>query len=181
MKPEIYLKIQFMELLLQNTMLMNILFHLTKNKSWIITMYLSLMCLCCQEQNNINKNLEQAFKEYGYQDKAIIYREKNNQNIANSNKYIFLTAKELLKKLDENFFIISVSENKSTMNIKMYSFKEGKGMFCHFENNILKSTEIENIKIGESKPYYVYYEIIKRKHPKYMNWDLFPIPKDSLK
>lgn len=160
---------------------MNILFQLIKNKKWPITICLSLLCLGCQEKNNINKNLEQAFREYGYQDMAIIYREKNNQNIEDSETYIFLTGKELLKKLDENFFIISVSESKSTMNIKMYSFKEGKSIFCHFENNILKSKEIENIKVGESKPYYIYYEIMKRKYPNYMNWKLFPIPKDSLR
>ena len=37
------------------------------------------------------------------------------------------------------------------------------------------------IKPTPSKPYYIYYEILKRKYPKYMNWELFPIPKDSLK
>lgn len=160
---------------------MNILFHLTKNKKYYEIIFILLLCYSCQEKNNINKNIEKAFVEYGHQDMAIIYREKSNQNIPNSEKFIFLTGPELLKNRNENFFLLGVLENENKMTINIYSFTTGKSLTCYFENDVLKSTEEEDIKIGESKPFYIYYEIMKRKYPKYMNWDLFPIPKDSLK
>ncbi|AIL47806.1 hypothetical protein BD94_4031 [Elizabethkingia anophelis NUHP1] len=37
------------------------------------------------------------------------------------------------------------------------------------------------VKETPSKPFYIYYEIMRRKYPNYMNWKLFPIPQDSLK
>ncbi|WP_297984997.1 hypothetical protein [uncultured Chryseobacterium sp.] len=86
-----------------------------------------------------------------------------------------------MENLDENFFLLGVYYNEDITTVSLYSFKSGKALICQFRENNLINKEIEYIKMGESKPYYIYYEILRRKYPNYMNWKLFKIPKDSLK
>lgn len=160
-------------------MLMNTLSHFKINKYLLI--FFLFIVFSCEKHDYIEENIKQSFKECNYNGKALIYRDKSNMQFRDTKSYFFMDGKEILKKLDENFFLVDVSQNKSNMTVSIFSFKTGKAITCHFNKNTLISKEIEDIKIGESKPYYTYYEILKRKYPDYMNWKLFPIPKDSLK
>lgn len=150
-----------------------------------INKYHLVLCLfiifSCEKHDYIEENIKQSFKEYNYNGKALIYRDKSNMQFKDTKSYFFMNGKDILKKLDEDFFLVDVSQNKSKMTVSIFSFKTGKAIICHFNKSTLTSKEIEDIKMGESKPYYIYYEILKRKYPNYMNWDMFPIPKDSLK
>lgn len=78
--------------------------------------------------------------------------------------------------------MLGVTNNEKLKSVGILSFKTGKGFTCTFDNEgKLLSKEVIQTKLQESKPHYIYNEILKRKYPDYMNWKLFPIPKDSLK
>ncbi|WP_317740545.1 hypothetical protein [Chryseobacterium soli] len=112
----------------------------------------------------------------------IFFRGKGNINIKDTKNFIFLDAKGLLKRNDENFLYLGVTNNEKLKYVGILSFKTGQGFACTFDNEgKLLSKKVVQTKLEESKPYYIYYEILKRKYPDYMNWKLFPIPKDSLK
>lgn len=114
--------------------------------------------------------------------KIIFYREENNKGIKDTKNYIFLDAKGLLDQNDENFLSLYIKDDEQIKTVGFLSFKTGKGLTRVFDNNgKLISKKMVQTKLQESKPYYIYYEIVKRKYPNYMNWKLFPIPKDSLK
>ncbi|MET3537786.1 hypothetical protein [Chryseobacterium limigenitum] len=114
--------------------------------------------------------------------KIIFYRDKNNMDVKNTKNYIFLDAKGLLEKNDENFLSLYVKNNEKFKVVRILSFKTGKGFTCTFDNKgKLLSKDFIQTKLEENKPFYIYYEILKRKYPNYMNWKLFPIPKDSLR
>jgi hypothetical protein len=112
----------------------------------------------------------------------IFFKGKGNINVKDTKNFILLDAKGLLKRNDENFLCLGVTNNEKLKSVGILSFKTGKGFTCIFDNEgKLLSKEVIQTKLQESKPYYIYNEILKRKYPDYMNWKLFPIPKDSLK
>lgn len=159
---------------------MNILFRLIKSNNFFL-LFMVLTAFSCTDVDKYTiENLEKTIGLYGHNGKAIIYRDQSNHDIKSTNRLIFMSGKEILENNDENFFLVNIVKKNEKMTISVYSYKSGKALTCHFYKNILKSEQIEYIKMGESKPYYIYYEIMKRKYPKYMNWDLFKIPQDSL-
>ncbi|AYZ14597.1 hypothetical protein EGY05_22905 [Chryseobacterium arthrosphaerae] len=115
-------------------------------------------------------------------DIIIFYRDKYNGSINNTNSYIFLSSKELLDKEDENFYSVKIYEQRNSVWVNILSYKTGKSLKCEYDKSgKLISKDRIQAKLEPSKPYYIYYEILRRKYPDYMNWRLFPIPKDSLK
>jgi|GEM_PF-3831625 len=151
-------------------------------------LYIILFLLClfsCKKENVQTEHLvDSTIKMYKNKlpEKIIFYREKNNSHIEDSNNYIFLDAKGLLERKDENFLILNIEESKELKSVEILSYETGEIFTCNLDNKgKLLSKDVIQTKLDESKPYYIYYEILKRKYPNYMNWDLFPIPKDSLK
>lgn len=136
---------------------------------------------CTTNTNSEEIIINKSLKEYNHFGKAIFFRTNENSYIKNSESYSFLTSKELLNNLDENFFLLKISKNEKFDTVNLYNFKSGKSLTCIYNKNNLIEKNIIMIKPMPSKPYYIYYEILKRKYPKYMNWKLFSIPKDSLK
>lgn len=112
----------------------------------------------------------------------IFYRENNNSMITNTEKYKFLNTKELLHMKNESFFSLRILEADNKVDINLLCYQTGKSFTCQFnkQGNFISKSIIQT-KLIPTKPYYIYYEILKRKYPNYMNWDMFPIPKDSLK
>ncbi|KFF17189.1 hypothetical protein [Chryseobacterium sp. JM1] len=155
-----------------------------KYSPYIIITLLLLLINCTKKKVNTEYLLNSTIEIYkkDLPKKIIFYREKNNIGIKDTKNYIFLDAKGLLERNDENFLSLYVKEDEQTKVVGILSFKTGKGLTCIFDKNgKLVSKEMIQTKLVESKPYYIYYEILKRKYPNYMNWKLFPIPKDSLK
>lgn len=139
----------------------------------------------CKKEINDQKLLENTVTIF--RDKLpqniIFYRSTKNVGLKNTDDFKFLNVKELLDNLDERFLLVSLKKySKDEIETSIYSYKTGESLTCVFGNNgKLISKEIRLIKPQPTKSYYIYYEILKRKDPKYMDWDLFPIPKDSLK
>ncbi|KFF14133.1 hypothetical protein IW15_01425 [Chryseobacterium soli] len=149
-----------------------------------ITIFLCFLFSCKKNDIKPEHLVDSTIKIYKNElpKKIIFYRDKNNRDIKNSKEYVFLDVKSLLKKNDENFMCLHIEYNKKGKSIGILSFKTGRIFSCTFDNEgKLLSKNIVQTKLEESKPYYIYYEILKRKYPDYMNWKLFPIPKDSLK
>ncbi|MDR6544582.1 hypothetical protein J2810_000622 [Chryseobacterium rhizosphaerae] len=145
---------------------------------------LSLLVGCQKEKINhqplVNNTIE-VFKSE-LPKKITFYREKNNLHITNTENYIFLDTQELLDKNDEKFYSLNILEQKDYISINILSYKSGKNLSCKYnKKGKLISKSVIKTKLEPSKPYYIYYEILKRKYPNYMNWKLFPIPEDSLK
>lgn len=150
----------------------------------IFLLVLSLLTGCQKEKLNratlLNNTIE-TFKN-DLPKKITFYREKNNSDIKNTPNYNFSEAQELLHKKDETFYSLNIQEQKDYVTINILSYKSGRNLYCKYDKKgKLISKSITETKLQPSKPYYIYYEILKRKYPNYMNWDLFPIPKDSLK
>ncbi|MDR3024305.1 hypothetical protein [Chryseobacterium sp.] len=150
-----------------------------------IHFFLVFNLLGCQKekpdyQSLVNKTIEVYKNELPK--KIVFYREKNNLDIKNTPNYTFSEAQELLYKKDETFYSLNIMEQKDYISINILSYKSGKNLSCKYDKRgRLVSKAIIETKLQPSKPYYIYYEILKRKYPNYMNWKLFPIPKDSLK
>lgn len=143
-----------------------------------------ILCCCKKDEIKLNQLVDSTVEVYKNElpDKIVFYRDKNNSFINDNSKYIFLDGKSLINKNDENFMLLHIGSDKENKNVNILSFKTGKQYVCIFnDTGKLISKNIIQWKLGESKPYYIYYEILKRKYPNYMNWDLFPIPQDSLK
>ena len=139
---------------------------------------------CNHKTKSENDLVNESLKISGMKSKKkiIFYRDSNNYNIKNSSNYIFLTGEQLLNGLDENFYILKIRNDKNMIFISFFSYKTGEYKIVKFDNK----HNIFDIEKGISKPtpsksFYIYYEIMKRKYPNYMNWENFPIPKDSLK
>lgn len=138
----------------------------------------------CQKKNNnqlfVNNTVE-VFKNE-LPKNLIFYREQNNSMIVNTEKYKFLNAEELLVTKNEIFFSLHISKPYNNVSINILSYQTGKSLTCQFDKKgkLISKSTIQT-KLMPTKPYYIYYEILKRKYPNYMNWKMFPIPKDSLK
>jgi len=97
----------------------------------------------------------------------------------------FLSTQELLKRKNDKFLSINIKfyRNKATVNINY--FKAGISYVSEYEKKEDTWIETNNkwglVKFEPSKPYYIYWEIIRLTNPSYMNFKSFGIPKDSLK
>lgn len=153
-------------------------------KITIIFLLLSLLTGCQKEKANrailLNNTIETFRNEFPK--KITFYREKNNLDIKNTPYYTFSESQELLNKKDETFYSLNILEQKDYISVNILSYKSGRNLSCKYDKKgKLISKSIVETKLEPSKPYYIYYEIMKRKYPNYMNWKLFPIPLDSLK
>ncbi|MDR4952862.1 hypothetical protein REB14_11825 [Chryseobacterium sp. ES2] len=153
-------------------------------KITIIFLLLSLLTGCQKEKTDratlLNNTIETFRNELPK--KIVFYRDKNNLDSKNTPKYAFSEAQELLHKKDETFYSLNILEQKNYISINILSYKSGRNLSCKYDKKgKLISKSIVETKLEPSKPYYIYYEIMKRKYPDYMNWKLFPIPLDSLK
>ncbi|AQX90686.1 hypothetical protein CMT42_13045 [Elizabethkingia anophelis] len=142
-----------------------------------IILYLFISCKNNDVEICINKTLDQ----YNIQGKVLFYRNKNNKEVNNTKRYVFLNGKEMLEENNENFLLLNINEKDDVLVISLYGYESGRSLTCYYRNNKLIKKESEMVKETPSKPFYIYYEIMKRKYPNYMNWKLFPIPQDSLK
>ncbi|MCL1671474.1 hypothetical protein [Elizabethkingia ursingii] len=150
--------------------------------------YLSiiLMLVSCKKEKNIYPELiEKTLNFYKGQlpENIVFYRTINNKDIKDTSNYKFLSGPEILNILKEDFCELQIDKIKNKISIQIYMERTGKGLTCYYDESSLKMIANEEIQIKSlpSKPFYIYYEIMKRKYPNYMNWKLFPIPQDSLK
>lgn len=97
----------------------------------------------------------------------------------------FLSAKELLKTENNKFHAVRIKLNDNRAVVTIIYFKAGIQYLFEYkkENNIWKEVKSEwgRVKLEPSKPYYIYWEIVRRVNPNYMDFKSFGIPKDSLK
>jgi hypothetical protein len=97
----------------------------------------------------------------------------------------FLSTQELLKRKKDNFHSISIKFNQNKATVTITYFKAGIEYLFEYEkkNNTWKEIKSEwgRVKLGPSKPYYIYWEIVRHIDPNYMDFKAFNIPKDSLK
>lgn len=126
-----------------------------------------------------------ALKKNKIKTPIIALRTENNKSLKDiKNIVVFKKIEEILQISDENFYSLDINTNKSNVEIGFSNYKTGYDYFTVFDNK-LKNEIIFNEKIqtkrGESKPYYIYWAIMKQKYPKLMNWNKFHIPVDSLK
>ena len=150
--------------------------------------YLSIILMfvsCKKEENVYPKLIEKTLDFYkGQLPKNIVfYRTTNNRDIKDTSRYKFLSGPEILNILKEDFCELQIDKIQNKVSVQIYIEQTGKGLTCYYDGSSLKMIANEEIQIKSlpSKPFYIYYEIMKRKYPNYMNWKLFPIPQDSLK
>ena len=145
---------------------------------------LFILVTSCSKEENFENLVDSTVSTYRRQlpKKIIFFSNKNNKNNKNGNNYIFLDAKGLLDLNDEKFLCLYIKNDKNFKTIEIQSFQTGKIFKNVFDiTGKLTHKEVIEAKPTPSKAYYIYYEILRRKYPNYMKWDLFPIPKDSLK
>lgn len=113
----------------------------------------------------------------------IIHKTKNNEKLKSNIFFKLLSTKELLLEKDENFYSLFISEESNKIQVVLANYKSGIDYCTTFDNKSYKVLKNEYLqtKRGESRPYYLYWSIMKAKYPKYMNWNTFEIPSDSLK
>jgi len=133
------------------------------------------------QKNDMETCINKTLDQYNVRGKVLFYRSKNNEDVNNTKRYVFLNGKEMIEKNNENFLLLNIFEKNNILVISVYGYESGKSLTCYYRNNKLIKKESEMVKEAPSKPFYIYYEIMKRKYPNYMNWKLFPIPQDSLK
>lgn len=99
----------------------------------------------------------------------------------------FLSTQELLKSKNDKFYSVSMSispkGDKASVGVQYY--KASISYHFHYEkkNGSWQETDSDwgMAKFAESKPYYIYWEIVRLTDPDYMDFNAFKIPKDSLK
>ncbi|MDQ8748249.1 hypothetical protein [Elizabethkingia miricola] len=133
------------------------------------------------QKNDTETCINKTLFQYNIHGKVLFYRNENNKNVSDTKRYVFLSGKEMLENNNENFLLLNINEKNNILAISVYGYESGKSLICYYRNNKLIKKESEIVKEAPSKPFYIYYEIMKRKYPNYMNWKLFPIPQDSLK
>ena len=105
-----------------------------------------------------------------------------NYNLLNVD---FISGKTLIDRKIEDFYSVSAVINMNTALVNVSHYKTGILYSFSYEKreNLWQEikSEFGRVKFEPSKPYYIYYKIIKGKYPDYMNWDKFPIPNDSLR
>jgi hypothetical protein len=117
-----------------------------------------------------------------------IFNEINNKKINyNLLGVKFLSTQELLKSKNDKFHSVSIYINpkKDKASVGIQYYKASILYRFHYEkkNGSWQETESDwgRAKFAESKPYYIYWEIVRRVNPNYMDFKSFGIPKDSLK
>jgi|GEM_PF-1967547 hypothetical protein len=97
----------------------------------------------------------------------------------------FLSTNELLKNKNDKFLSINIKLQKVKATVKISYFKAGISYTFHYKKKgetwIETNSEWGFVKFEPSKPYYIYWEIIRLTNPNYMDFNTFGIPKDSLK
>lgn len=97
----------------------------------------------------------------------------------------FLSTKELLQNKNDEFLSINAKLQKAKAVVIISYFKTGVCYTFHYkkmgETWIETKSEWGLVKFEPSKPYYIYWEIVRQKNPNYMNFNAFNIPRDSLK
>lgn len=113
-----------------------------------------------------------------------VHKTKYNEMLGDFKNIKLLTTEELLAKKDEKFYSLTIHDYKDSTIVFISNYNSGKDYTTIFNKNnkceVLKNDYIQT-KRGESKPYYIYWAIMRDKYPKYMDWDKFKIPGDSLK
>ena len=148
----------------------------------IILLVLTLQS-CNNGKPNYNNLVLKAIKINKLKTPLIIHKTKNNEELKDNNFLKLVSTKDLLSKKDENFYSLFISEENDKIQIVLANYKSGIDFYTTFDYKNCKIIKNEHIitKRRESKPYYIYWSIMKEKYPKYMNWNNFKIPKDSLK
>ncbi len=97
----------------------------------------------------------------------------------------FLSANELLKIKNDKFLSVNIKLQKAKALVIISYFKSGISYSFQFEKKdktwIETNSEWGFAKFEPSKPYYIYWEIIRLKNSDFMDFNAFHIPKDSLK
>lgn len=157
---------------------------ITKMIKYIVLQIILLFFLSCNSKVNHQNLLLKAIDINKITTPIIAHRTTNNTVFSNNNIIHFYNSRELIQKANENFYSVFIKENKNTITIGLENYKTGFDYYTIFDkrNNykIIKN-EVIQLKRGESKPYYIYFAILRKKDPNYMNWKYFKIPEDSLK
>lgn len=154
-------------------------------KQLIIT-FIGIFLISCndKEKCDFGALVNTSIKLNNLEVPITVHKTKYNEMLGNyKNIYLFST-EELLAKKDEKFYSLTVRDYKDSTIVFLSHYNSGKDYFTVFDKNnqceVLQNDYIQT-KRGESKPYYIYWAIMRDKYPKYMNWEMFKIPADSLK
>lgn len=97
----------------------------------------------------------------------------------------FLSTKELLKNKNDEFLSVNIKNQKFRAIVQISYFKSGISYSFHYKKKgetwVETKSEWGLVKFEPSKPYYIYWEIIRLTNPDYMDFNAFGIPKDSIK
>ena len=97
----------------------------------------------------------------------------------------FLSTQELLKHKKDNFYSVNIKFHQNKAKVYISNFKNGRSYSFEYEKNGDSWKETNSqwgiAKFEPSKPYYIYWEIVRLNNPNYMDFKSFGIPKDSLK
>lgn len=149
----------------------------------LFTLLVLTLISCNNAKPNYNNLVLKSIKINKLKTPLLIHKTKNNEKLNGNNLLKLVSTKDLLSKKDENFYSLFVIDENNKTQIILSNYKTGINYYTTFDNKKYKIIKNEQIisKRGESKPYYIYWSIMKEKYPKYMNWDNFKIPSDSLK
>jgi len=102
-------------------------------------------------------------------------------NLLNVN---FFNGKSLIDQEIDDFYSVALIINKEDAVVNISHYRTSMLYVFAYKKTgtkwMEKSNNFGRAKFEPSKAYYIYYEILKRKHPTYMDWSKFPIPIDSL-
>ncbi|CAM4429323.1 hypothetical protein [Flavobacterium terrigena] len=152
-------------------------------KYLVATLVILIMFSCNHHKINYNDLVMKSIKINKLKTPLIIHKTNNNEKLKSNNFFKLLSTKKLLLEKDESFYSLFILEESDKIQVVLVNYKSGIDYCTTFDNKSYKVLKNEYLqtKRGESKPYYLYWSIMKAKYPKYMNWDTFEIPTDSLK
>lgn len=65
------------------------------------------------------------------------YRNKNNKEVNNTKRYVFLNGKEMLEENNENFLLLNINEKDDVLVVSLYGYESGRSLTCYYRNNKL--------------------------------------------
>ena len=149
----------------------------------IINLFILTFISCKNHDTNYNDLVLNTIRINKIKTPILIHKTENNEALQDNVFFNLLSTKDLLSQKDENFYSVIITKKNNEIQIALINYKNGIDYITTFDNKTSKILSAKSIKTkrGESKPYFIYWTIMKEKFPNYMNWKNFKIPNDSLK
>lgn len=145
---------------------------------------LLIVISCNNNGSNIDLLINKTLEINKIKSPIIVHKTKNNDFLKQSLFIKLLNTEELIETNNDGFYSLNIVEKESLIIISLSNYKTGFDYVTTFnkkENLKVISNKVFQTKRIENKPFYIFMAIMKKKHPKYMDWNNFEIPADSLK